>query len=99
MDGAIISKRPWAHRSKSLPDGFSLSLKGRLVISMNLAPDVSASFLMSFSLWLINGETKTPPFAAECSQRSLLARKVRSLSALCTITWSLKGLSRRWMLP
>ena len=64
VKGAIISRRPWAHRSKSLPDGFSLSLKGRLVIRMNLAPDVSASFLMSFSLWLMNGETNTPPLTA-----------------------------------
>ena len=62
--GAIIRRRPWAHRSKSLPEGFSLSPKGRLVIRMNLAPDDSASFLMDFSLWLMNGETRTPPFAA-----------------------------------
>ena len=63
-EGAIISNRPCAHKSKSLPDGFSRSRRGLLVIRMSLAPDNSASFLMSFSLWLMNGETSTPPFAA-----------------------------------
>ena len=74
--GAIINRRPWVHRSKSLPYGFSLSPKGRLVMSMSLPPDDSASFLMIFSLRLMKGETKTPPLVAVCSQRSLLARKV-----------------------
>lgn len=99
VDGDIINRRTWAHKSKSLPEGFSLSLKGRLVINISFPPNDSASFLVDFSLGLMNGDTNTPPFKAVCSQRSLLARKVLSSSALCTTTWSLNGLSRRWMLP
>ena len=67
VEGAIINRRPWAQRSKSLPDGFSRSPKGRLEMSMSFPPVDSASFLIDFSLWLINGETNTPPLAAVCS--------------------------------
>ena len=75
-EGAIINKRPWAHRSKSLPDGFSLSLKGRSVINISFPPDDSASFRIDFSLGLMNGDTNTPPLEAVWSQRSLLVLKI-----------------------
>lgn len=60
----MMSSRPSRQRSKSWAAGLHRSPNASWVMRISVAPRVSASVRISFSLLLMKGETSTPSLAA-----------------------------------